>query len=137
MIAAVAVDNCGSDMGKLAPMSDKLAADYGRRPAEHLVDGGFVALADIERLAGEGVVVFAPPPAPRDAARDRYAALPTDGPGVAVWRVRMGADAAKAIYKERAATVECANGQCRNRGLLRFLVRGLQKAHAVVRSLTT
>jgi transposase len=131
MIAAVAIDNCGSDMGKLAPMSDKLAADYGRRPAEHLADGGFVALADIERLAGEGVTVFAPPPVPRDAARDRYAALPTDGPGVAAWRVRMGADAAKAVYKERAATAECANGQCRNRGLLRFLVRGLQKAHAV------
>ena len=38
---------------------------------------------------------------------------------------------AKAIYKERAATAECVNAQCRNRGLLRFLVRGLEKAKAV------
>ncbi len=34
-------------------------------------------------------------------------------------------------YKERAATAECVNAQCRNRGLLRFLVRGLEKARAV------
>lgn len=130
MIAAVVLDNRGSDMGKLAPMSDKLAADYGRRPAEHLVDGGFVALADIERLAGAGVAVFAPPPTPRRDARDRYAPLPGDGPGVAAWRARMGGEPAKAVYKERAATAECANGQCRNRGLLRFPVRGLASARA-------
>jgi hypothetical protein len=43
----------------------------------------------------------------------------------------MGGDAAKAIYKERAATSEWVNGQCRNRGLLRFLVRGVRNAHAV------
>ena len=42
MVAAVAVDNRGSDMGKLATMSDQLAIAYGRRPAAHLVDGGFV-----------------------------------------------------------------------------------------------
>ena len=43
----------------------------------------------------------------------------------------MGGEAAKAVYKERAATAECVNAQCRNRGLLRFLVRGLEKAKAV------
>ena len=131
LIAAVTLDNLGSDMGKLGPMSDKLAQDYGRRPAEHLADGGFVALAEIERLAQLEVLVFAPVPTPRAAARERYAPLASDGPGVAAWRVRMGSEAAKAIYKERAATAECVNGQCRNRGLLRFLVRGLAKAKAV------
>jgi hypothetical protein len=39
--------------------------------------------------------------------------------------------AARAVYKERAATAECANAQCRNRGLLRFLVRGREEAKAV------
>jgi hypothetical protein len=43
----------------------------------------------------------------------------------------MGGAEAKAIYKERAATAECVNGQCRNRGLWRFGVRGLVKAKAV------
>jgi transposase len=131
MIAAVELDNQGSDMGKLAPMSDKLLRDYGRRPAEHLVDGGFVVLAEIERLAEAGVTVLAPVPRPRDKTRDPHAPLPNDPPGVAAWRRRMGEDEAKAVYKDRAATAECANGQCRNRGLLRFLVRGLEKTRAV------
>ena len=39
-IAAVSVDNIGSDMGKMAPMNDALASQYGERPRRHLVDGG-------------------------------------------------------------------------------------------------
>ena len=44
----------------------------------------------------------------------------------------MGTEAAKAIYRQRAATAECVNALARNRGLQRFLVRGLRKAKAVV-----
>jgi transposase len=131
MIAAVTIDNTGSDKGQLRPMSEWLAAAYGQRPGEHLADGGFAKLADIEALAAAGVVVFAPVPKPRDAARDPHAPRQGDGPGVAAWRQRLGSEAAKALYKERAATAECVNAQCRNRGLLRFLVRGLEKAKAV------
>jgi transposase len=131
MIAAVTLDNRGSDKGQLRPMSERLAVAYGQRPGEHLVDGGFAKLADIEALATAGVAVFAPVPKPRDAARDPHAPRQGDGPGVAAWRQRMGGEAAKAVYKERAATAECVNAQCRNRGLLRFLVRGLEKAKAV------
>lgn len=131
MIAAVTLTNTGSDKGQLRPMSEWLAEAYGQRPGEHLADGGFAKLADIEALAAAGVVVFAPVPKPRDPARDPHAPRDGDGPGVAAWRERMGSEAAKAIYKERAATAECVNAQCRNRGLLRFLVRGLEKAKAV------
>lgn len=131
MIAGVSLDNRGTDMGKLAPMSEALARDYGRRPGEHLVDGGFVVLADIEALAEAGVRVFAPVPKPRSNDRDRYTPLASDTPALAEWRVRMGTDAAKAIYKHRAATAECANAQCRNRGLQHFTVRGAAKAFAV------
>jgi transposase len=131
MIAAVTLDNSGSDKGQLRPMNERLAEAYGQRPGEHLADGGFVRLADIEALAATGVAVFAPVPKPHDAGRDPYAPLESDGPGVAAWRRRMGGEAAKAVYKQRAATAECANAQCRNRGLLRFLVRGLEKAKAV------
>lgn len=131
MIAAVTLDNTGSDKGQLRPMSDRLAEVYGQRPGEHLVDGGFAKLADIEALAAAGVAVFAPVPKPRDAARDPHAPRQGDGPGVAAWRQRMGSEAAKAVYKERAATAECVNAQCRNRGLLRFLVRGIEKARTV------
>jgi transposase len=131
MVAAVTLGNSGSDKGQLRPMSERLAVAYGQRPGEHLVDGGFAKLADIEALATAGVAVFAPVPKPRDAARDPHAPRQGDGPGVAAWRQRMGGEAAKAVYKERAATAECGNAQCRNRGLLRFLVRGLEKAKAV------
>ena len=131
MVAAVTLDNSGSDKGQLRPMSERLAAAYGQRPGEHLVDGGFAKLADIEALATAGVAVFAPVPKPRVAAREPRAPRQGDGPGVAAWRQRMGSEAAKAVYKERAATAECVNAQCRNRGLLRFLVRGIEKAKAV------
>ena len=131
MIAAVTLDNRGSDKGQLRPMSERLAEAYGQRPGEHLVDGGFAKLADIEALAAAGVVVFAPVPKPRDAARDPHTPREGDGPGVAAWRRRMGGEAAKAVYRQRAATAECANAQCRNRGLLRLLVRGIEKARTV------
>ena len=39
---------------------------------------------------------------------------------------------AKALYKERAATAECANAQARNRGLQQMPVRGFAKAKCVV-----
>ena len=131
MVAAVTLDNSGSDKGQLWPMGERLAEAYGQRPGEHLADGGFAKLADIEALAAAGVAVFAPVPKPRDSARDPHAPRDGDGLGVAAWRRRMGSEAAKAIYKERAATAECVNAQCRNRGLLRSLVRGLKKAKAV------
>jgi hypothetical protein len=70
-------------------------------------------------------------PKPRDASRAPHAPLSGDQPGVAAWRKRMGRDEAKDIYKQRAATAECANAQARNRGLTQFLVRGLEKVKAV------
>ena len=35
-IAGVSVDNIGSNKGKMAPMNDALAADYGERPRQHM-----------------------------------------------------------------------------------------------------
>src|SRR3712207_8891362 len=73
MIAAVTLDNRGSDKGQLRPMSERLAVAYGQRPGEHLVDGGFAKLADIEALAAAGVAALAAGPEPRVAARDPHA----------------------------------------------------------------
>ena len=44
----------------------------------------------------------------------------------------MGTEAAKTIYRERAATAECTNAHARNRGLVRFTVRGIEKVKAVL-----
>jgi hypothetical protein len=61
-IAGVSVDNIGSDMGKMLPMNDALAGQYGTRPRQHLADGGFAKLDDIEALAQNGVETFVPVP---------------------------------------------------------------------------
>ena len=100
----------------------------GRRPDP---GGGFAKQGDIAALARAGVEAYVPVPRPRAPRRDRHAARADDPPGVAAWRARMASDAAKAIYKRRAATAECVNAQARNRGLTRFLVRGLTKVKAV------
>ncbi len=124
-VAGAAVDNSGSDMGKMAPMNEALAQDYGERPRQHLADGGYVKFDDIEELEKAGAEVYAPVPAPRDKSRDRYAPQQGDAPGIAAWRRRMSEEAAKDIYKQRAAA------QARNRGLRQFLVRGVDKVKSI------
>ena len=55
----------------------------------------------------------------------RYVPKPDDSPAVAAWRVRMGTEAARAVYRERASTVETVNADLKtHRGMARFLVRG-------------
>ena len=132
IVVGVDASNEGTDGGQLAPMVEQLEGRYGRRPREMLVDGGYVNNAAIEDVAAAGTDVYAPTRKPRDAGRDPHVAMPGDGPGVGAWRVRMGTAAAKEIYRERAATAECVNALARNRGLQRLLVRGLDKARAVL-----
>ena len=132
LIVGLSVSNGGSDQGRLSPMVDQLRDRYGKSPKEVLADGGYNTLADIEKATEMGATVYAPVPKPKDASRDPHEPLPNDTEHVAAWRRRMGTDAAKLIYKQRAATAECVNALARNRGLRQFLVRGLVKAKAVL-----
>ena len=134
VIVGVDVGNAGSDLGQLAPMVEQLQTRHGRGPAEMLVDGGFAAHDDLIAVARPevGCTVYAPVPEPRDPTRDRHQPRPGDPEAIARWRERMGTEAAKTIYKERAATSECVNAIARNRGLRQFLVRGLAKVRAVL-----
>jgi transposase len=133
VIAAVAVTTRGSDAGQVTPLDDQIHDRHGVYPQEGLADGGFVSLADIEAAQAppRGTKVYAPVPQPKDPQRDPHAPLPGDSPEVAEWRARMGTAEAKAIYRQRASTIECVNAQARNRGLVRLLVRGLRKVKAV------
>ena len=110
------------------------AERYERTPDAMLVDGGFAKKEDIDTVSSPevGVVVYAPVQKPKKADRDPHTPRAGDSVAVAAWRVRMGTDEAKAIYKERASTAECVNAIARNRGLRQFLVRGLAKVRAVV-----
>lgn len=132
VVVGVEVSNSGSDQGQLVPMLEQIQGRYGVIPAESLVDGGFAALTDIEKASDLGTVVYAPVAKPKDKTRDPYVPLATDKEPVARWRQRMGTPEAKEIYKQRASTVECVNAQARNRGLQRLLVRGQEKARAVL-----
>ena len=133
VIAAVAVTTSGSDAGQITPLDDQILDRHGVYPQEALADGGFVSLEDIEaaQASPRGTRVYAPVPQPKDPKRDRHAPLPGDGAQVREWRARMGTEEAKAVYRQRASTVECVNAQARNRGLIRLLVRGLRKVTAV------
>jgi len=132
IVVGVEVSNSGSDQGQLVPMIEQLNRRYGKIPSETLVDGGFAGLKDLEKASELGTQIYAPVAKPKDTTRDPYVPLSTDSPGIAQWRQRMGTAEAKEIYKQRAATVECVNAQARNRGLQRLLVRGRDKARAIL-----
>lgn len=131
IVVGVDLGNQGTDQGRLVPMLEQLETRYGKRPSQSLVDGGFVALEQIDKAATGGTEVYAPVAKPKAPNRDPHQPLPSDTPAVAAWRERMGTAEAKEIYKLRAATAECVNAIARNRGLQRFLVRGKHKTRAV------
>lgn len=136
VIVGVDVTNSGSDGGQLAPMNEQIHERYGKSPEETVVDGGFSTLKDIESLttSEHGTTVYAPvkdEEKKRKSGEDPFAPRPGDTPAIAAWRQRMGTEAAKEIYKERAATAECVNAIARNRNLWFIRVRGLVKARAI------
>jgi len=132
VIVGLDLTNHGSDQGKMTPMLDQLQNRYAGRPEEYLVDGGFAGHDEIEQATGSGVKVYAPVMASKKDTRDPHEPRAGDAAAIAAWRQRMGTEAAKAIYKERAATAECVNALARNRGLRQFLVRGTAKARTVL-----
>jgi hypothetical protein len=131
VIVAVSVITAGSDMGQITPMLDQVERRFEARPKEALADGGFAKHEDIEQAQRNGTTVYAPVPEPKDPTRDPHQPLPGDSKEIAAWRERMKTDEAKRIYNERASTIECCNAQARNRGLIRLLVRGLEKVKAL------
>lgn len=133
VIVGVSVTNQGSDAGQATPMLEQVTQRCKAGPEEYLVDGGFATLNEVEKLTQAQVTVYAPIQTPRGTQRERTEPRRYDTPGVAQWRARMGTAEAKAIYKQRAATSECVNAQCRRRyGLHQFTVRGLTKVATAV-----
>ena len=131
VITGVEMTNAGGDLGQMSPMIEQHQERYDEKPKEALVDGGFAKIDDIDKVEQGGTTVYAPVRPPRGSSRDAHTPRPTDPPAVARWRQRMATDEAKVIYRQRAATAECVNALARNRGLQRFLVRGLRKVKAV------
>jgi transposase len=133
-IVGVDVTNAGSDVGLTGPMREQIAEQTGGVVKEHLVDGGYVKLEDLDRAADAepAVTLYMPVPKPRKPGADPHQAKKTDSDAVAEWRQRMGTPQAKAIYKERASTIETINAELKTeRGLTPFRVRGVPKVRCV------
>ena len=129
-IVGVAVTNVSADQGALLPMLDQVRRRTARAPTEVVVDGGYVTTASIRTTEADAITFYAPVPTGRHAPGG--GADPPD-PAVLAWRTRMATDAAKTLYKTRAATAERINADTRtHRGLTTIPVRGLPKIHTWV-----
>ena len=134
MIVSTDVSNNGSDGGQMAPCHEEIKTRYGRYPENELVDGGFATKNDITVLERRGTRVFAPilqEEFMRARGNDPHARQPRDSDEMFAFRQRMATDEAKEFYKQRSSVAEYPNAECRNRGLQRFLVRGLPKVRAI------
>jgi transposase len=134
LVVGVDVNNQGTDAGLMEPMLEQVEDRTGQRPGEHLADGGFATIDDIEKISRRGTTVYTPiKEEERKKAKgiDPYQPQRKDSPDIAAWRQRMGTAEAKQIYQLRAQTAEWTNAQARNRGFYRVRVRGMTKVRVI------
>jgi transposase len=133
IIVGVEVSN-QADQSLLEPMIEQIRERYGTRMKEHFVDGGFRSHQVIEQAYQQGIEVYSPIPTSFNSTSKKKPEeiYPNDGPGVIAWKRRMISEEAKQKYVQRAAVVEWANAQARNRNLYQLSVRGQKKARAVL-----
>ncbi len=131
-IVAVEVVNHATDHGEDAPRRAQVLHRTGQAVREHIFDGGYVKLANIEQAAQAGTAVYAPIlPGGRPPRTCLF--RPQDSPGVAAWRARMRSVAGRQVYALRAKTCETVNADLKTfRGLRAFTVRGLARCRCVV-----
>src|SRR5947209_5684951 len=134
-IVGVEVSNQGSDSSGLsAPMRQQVEERTGKKVEEHLLDGGYLRMEDLEEGHRQKVKLYIPPKPARDPNKRGHELeiKPGDSEAVREWKLRMASEEGKNIYKQRAATSETVNGDLRTyRGLTQILVRGLAKDRCV------
>jgi hypothetical protein len=135
-IVGVDVTNEGYDAAGLSePMRQQVEQRTGGKVEQHLIDGGYLLMEDIEKAHEQGVELFVPPkPAKNKANRGReLEPKPGDSAAILEWKKRMASEEGKQTYQQRGATSETVNGDLRtHRGLTQILVRGLSKDKCVV-----
>jgi hypothetical protein len=133
-IVGVDVSGEGNDHHLAAPMREQVEQRTGQKVHEHLIDGGYLVMDEIEAAAEEDVTLYVPPKPPRNKAErgSEYEPRPGESQVIQDWRQRMGSEEGQEIYKQRASTSETVNGDLRtHRGMGPMLVRGLKKAKCV------
>lgn len=134
-IVGVEVSSEGSDSAGLSePMRVQVEQRTGRAVEQHLLDGGYLRMADIEQAHAQGVELYVPPKPARNPQRRGRELEPkaADSEAVRAWKRRMASAEGQEIYRQRAATSETVNADLRSyRGLTQLTVRGLAKAKCV------
>jgi transposase len=158
-VVGIEATNRASDRGQLEAAVEEIERRYNVRPQRLLADSGYDSKDDIDTLHGKGIEVFCPVTRSKDKpetqavpAGDKPTSRkkPTskekpeakkkpkakekpkaeERPGVIAWHKRMAEEENTTIYAQRI-TCERPHADVRNRGLYRFLVRGLDKVKAV------
>ncbi len=134
-IVGVEVSKEGTDSAGLsAPLRQQVEERTGGKIEEHLLDGGYLRIEDIEEAHEQGVALYVPPKPARNPEKrgQELDPKPGDSEAVRTWKERMKSAAGKEVYKQRAATSETVNAELRSwRGLGRITVRGLAKARCI------
>ena len=100
LVMAVDVTN-QVDQGQMAPMVSQLEKRYGHSPSQHLVDGGFVTMADLRAVSPPhgATTVYAPVPDRGPSTRPLHE---SHIPPILAWRARRQTPEAQGIYRRRA-----------------------------------
>lgn len=131
IILDVSNHTVGSDGGLAEPMAARLERAYGRRPARHLLDGGYQSADDIAAAEAAGTDFYCPPGKTKSGL-DPCAPREGDTPAVARWRAKMATEQGKAVYKRRSIC-ELVHAKLRNHGIDRLHVRGRTKVEICMR----
>ena len=143
IIVAQAVTQDANDKHQLAPMTDAIETNLGRKPEQLSADSGYCSNANIEALETRGIDGYIAPGRTKDTAADSAAEASADAsataspePASAPTRVEAMREKIKAgghdsPYRLRKQLPEPVFGQIKQaRGFRQFLLRGLEKVHA-------
>lgn len=148
VILSIAATDRRNDMGIAQPTVGKLIARYGQAPKRLLLDTRAATRDEIIALAHNdaGPVTVYTPPSPdqrtatAESQRKRRWYRRHEPLEIQEWRARMASPEGRAIYHRRRG-IETVNGDVKNHGLRRFVLRGLEKVrceallHAIAHNL--
>ena len=133
IIVAADLNNMAADSPQLVPMVDLVRKNLGRNPKEISADAGYCSETNLEALADRPLEAFIAtgkmhrsynqPPSPRGR-------IPADLDIRQRMQRKLQTKAGWARYRLRQQVVEPVFGQIRNKGLIRFLLRGEEKCRA-------
>lgn len=135
LILAMDVTNDANDVHQLAPLLDQFRAQHGRKPRNGIFDAGYCS-EDNFALQDEDIELYIA--TTKDWKRREKLAeqgpprgrIPKDITPTERMERKLRTKRGKAQYRKRGQTVEPVFGQHVNRGLDRFLLRGLRGAKA-------